>query len=515
MRAAKTILIVTLAACASKDDPAYWVGRLSDSDPKVVEEAVGQLGKLGKAEAVEPLCALYAKHPRHEILQAILALRERPGFPRNKAVPTLIAALDFTEDTYHSANVAAEALGDMKASEAIPALVKVLEKPLPVKSRANLTKLTAIQAMGKIGGDVAVDALVRASLRPAEEQDFPIAIAAAGALGEIGGEKAVPALIQGLFLAGRGLQMYPTARVSLVKIGKPAIQPLIDTLERKNADVEALAKKLEFVPGILEFKAALALGELRAEAAIPALRALLKAPVFGDENETSRSHNGAITALGMIGGEDAAADLAWAMEKHPDWKIRAKAAEMLNIVGSTKALPKLLQTAKSGFFMMDGDKYNEIRWAAALAFSKIGTPEGYAQLEPIVKASTPEQGRDIFDEALLRLELARDCKEDVACYAKGLDDAKPAKQEAAAFQLSRRPEAKSQLAALAAKVSSREPVIRLAVLHALDRLAHKDCADCIAKLEEQIKRDERKTTKALGGDLVNEMRCTLARIKAR
>jgi hypothetical protein len=55
----------------------------------------------------------------------------------------------------------------------------------------------------------------------------------------------------------------------------------------------------------------------------------------------------------------------------------------------------------------------------------------------------------------------------------------------------------------------------LAVLHALDRLGHKGCQPCVAELEQQIKRDERKTTKALGGDLVNEMRCTLARIKVR
>ena len=515
MRTPRIIFLVTLAACAGKDDPAYWVDRLTDSDPKIVEEAVAQLGKLGKPEAVEPLTVLYVKHPRHEILQAILALRDRPGFPRDKAIPTLILALDFTEDTYHSANVAAEALGDMKAMEAVPALVKVLEKPLPVKSRANLTKLTAIQALGKLGGDAAVDALIKAVLRPAEEQDFPIAIAASGALGDVGGKKAVEPLILGLFFAGRGLQMYPTARVALVRIGESAVGPLIDAHRRKNPDLEALAKKLEFVPGILEFKTALVLGELRDPRAVPALRETLKAPPLGDENEKSRSHNGALTALGMIGGEEVAADLILALEKHPDWKMRAKTAEMLNIVGSTKALPKLLQTAKSGYFMLEGDKYNEIRWAAALAFSKIGTPEGYAQLEPIVKAATPEDGRDIFDEALVRLELARDCKEDIACYAKALNDPKLAKQEAAAFQLARRPEAKSQLSALANKVSSREPVIRLAVLHALDRLAHKGCADCIAKLEEQIKRDERKTTKAMGGDLVNEMRCTLARIQKR
>ena len=515
MRTLRAICTVALAACASKDDPAYWVDQLTESDPKVVEEAVAQLKKLGNPEAVEPLAKLYAKHPRHEILQAIAALMDKPGFKQEQAIPAFVAALDFTEETYHSANVAAEALGDLKATQAVEALVKVLDKQLPVKSRANLAKLSAIQALGKIGGPTGVDGLIRAMERPAEEQDFPIAMAASVALGNVGDPRAVKPLIRGLFYVGRGLNMYANARVSLVKIGAPAVEPLIAAHERRDADVEALAKKLEFVPGILEFKTALALGELRDPRAIPVLRATLKAKPLGDENEQSRSHNGAITGLGMVGGEEAADELIWALEKHADWKIRAKCAEMLNIVGSTRALPALLKMAKSGFFMLDGDRYNEIRWASALAFSKIATPEGYGQLEPIVKAASPEDGRDIFDEALVRLELARECKEDLACYAKALEDKVLAKQEAAAFQLARRPEAKSQLAALAGRVSSREPVVRLAVLHAIDRLGHKGCAECMAKLEEQIKRDERKTTKALGGDLVNEMRCTLARIQKR
>ena len=515
MRTIRIFCTVALAACAGKDDPAYWIDQLDDSDTKVVDEAVLQLGKLGNPEAVGPLTALYAKHPRVEILKALVALMGKPGYKREQAIPTFIAALDFTEDTYNSANVASEALGDLKATEAVEALIKVLDKKLPLKSRANLTKLTAIQALAKIGSAASVDGLIRAMERPAEEQDFPIAMAASAALGTVGDPKAVKPLIRGLFYVGRGLNMYANARVSLVKIGAPAVEPLIEAHQRRDADLEALAKKLDFVPGILEFKTALALGELRDPRAIPALRATLKAKPLGDENELSRSHNGAITALGMIGGEEAADELIWTLEKHPDWKIRAKSAEMLNIVGSTKALPKLLQMAKTGFFTCDLGKCNEIRWASALAFSKIGTSEGYAQLEPIVKAASPEDGRDIFDEALVRLELARECKEDAACYARALSDKVLAKQEAAAFQLARRPEAKSQLAALADKVGSREPVVRLAVLNAIDRLGHKDCATCIAKIEEQIQRDERKTTKALGGDLVNEMRCTLARIQKR
>jgi HEAT repeat protein len=517
MRNLRLLCTIALGACASKDDPRYWIDRLKDDDPKVVEEAVDQLGKLGKPEAVEPLCALWAKHPREEILTAILTLKDKPGFRKEQAVPTLIAALDFTEETYHAANVAAEALGNFKATAAVPALVAVLDKKLSLKSRANLTKLTAIQALGKIGGPEATDGLLRALERPAEEQDFPIAMAAALALGDIGDPKAVRPLIRGLFYTGRGLQMYANARVALVKIGPPAVPPLIDAHQRHDQDLEEVAKKLEFVPGILEFKTALALGELRDPRAIPALRATLKAPPIGDENEKSRSHNGAITGLGMIGGEEVVPDLVWALEKHPDWHMRAKAAEMLNIVGSRKALPNLLQMAKTGFFMQDGDKYNEVRWASALAFSKIAGPEGYAQLEPIVKATTPEQGRDIFDEALQRLQLPRDCKDDAACYAKALDDPVLAKEEAAAFQLARHPNGASQLGALAAKVGSREPVVRLAVLDAIDRLADttKGCAECVTRLEEQIERDKRKTTKALGGDIVNEMRCTLARIQKR
>ena len=42
-------------------------------------------------------------------------------------------------------------------------------------------------------------------------------------------------------------------------------------MQRKNAKLEADAKKYEFLPGIIEQKTAIVLGDLRAKKAVPAL----------------------------------------------------------------------------------------------------------------------------------------------------------------------------------------------------------------------------------------------------
>ncbi len=72
-----------------------------------------------------------------------------------------------------------------------------------------------------------VDALIKVLETSADEQDFFLNQEAAKALGALGNPKAVPALIRGLFMVGRGANIYQPCRVSLLQLGKPAIQPLI------------------------------------------------------------------------------------------------------------------------------------------------------------------------------------------------------------------------------------------------------------------------------------------------
>ncbi|MEK6606142.1 MAG: HEAT repeat domain-containing protein [Myxococcota bacterium] len=503
--------ILVVAGCGNPNKADYWIGKLDD--PATELEAVQNLQKIGDPAAVEPLGKLFAKKRHPDILRAIVSFKDKPGFKNELAMPTLLSALDFTEDEYNNATVAAEAIADLGAVDAIDTLVAVLDKPLPVRSRANLAKLAAIQSLARLGDPRAVDGLIKTMERPIGEQDFMLAKKAAEALGELGDARAAKPLVRGLFYASTAhAPMFVEARVALVRLGQSAIPPLIAAHQGQDEEINALAKKLEFKPGIVAHKTALVLGDLRAAEATAALRATLKAKGVGPEEDASMSHRGTIYALGMIGTVESLPDLLWALEKHPDWKMRVAAAEALNLHGGKDALPKLLQMAKSGFIMVDGEKYNELRWASAMAYSRAAGFEGYAGLEPIAKAATEEDGKSIFDECLQRLEVSRECKEDAACYARALNDGVLVKQESAAFHLARLADGKSQRPAVLKKLGTKEPVVRLAVLYALDRLGDKACQDCLATLRAQIEKERGKTAKALGADLVSEMRCTLARI---
>lgn len=502
-------LIGVFFGCGNPNEASYWTKRLDDPAQEV--EAVRQLQRIGDPAAIPALAQLFARKRHPDILRAIVSFKDKAGFQKESVVPSLVAALDFSEEEYNSATVATEAIADLGATEAMDALLALLDKPLPVKSRANLAKLAAIQTLLRLKDVRAVDALVRTMERSPEEQDFLLAKKAAEALGEIGGEKAVRPLIRGLFRASTAHKpMFIEASVALLQIGQPAVAPLIAAHQGKDEELNALAKQLEFKPGIVSHKTALVLGDLRAKEAIEPLRATLRAKSEGPPEDPQMSHRGAIVALGLIGTAETLPDVLGALERHPDWHMRQLAAEMLNIHGSPEALPALLKAAKEAFVVQDGDKYDNVRLAAALAFARSAGIDGYAQLQPLVEAIPQEERDGVWDECLTRLEVSRDCKSDARCYAKALDDAVLAKQESAAFHLARLEGAKSELSALAKKVSTKEEIVRLAVLYAVDRLADKQSRDVIEVLTAQIAREK---DKRLAAEIVTEMRRTLARIQ--
>lgn len=495
-------LALAAASCGNPNDASYWIKRLDNPEKEL--QAVQNLTKIGDPAAVEPLCKLFAKKRHPDILRAIVSFKEKPGFKREQVVPTLISALDFGEDDYNNATIAAEAAADLGATEVIDALGQALEKTLPVKSRSNLAKLSAIQALARLKDKRGVDALIKTMEKPPEEQDFLLAKKAADALGEIGDEKAVRPLIRGLFYASTAHKpMFVEASIALLKIGPPAVQPLIDAHQGKDADLSALATKLQFQPGIMAHKTALVLGDLRAKDAVPALRATVRAKQEGD------NHLGSLDALGRIGDPAALPDIVWALEKHPDYKMRQKATEALLLFGSKDVLPPLLKAAKEGYVVQEGEKYDNVRIAAAMAFARLAGADGYDQLKPIAEAMKKDERDPVWDECLVRLELSRDCKDDAACYGKALDDAVLAKQESAAFHLVTAADGKSQLPALLKKLGTKDEIIRQAVLYALDRLADKSCKTCVGALRDQIEREKNVRVRE---DLVMDMRRTLARI---
>src|SRR5205823_1285617 len=162
------------------------------------------------------------------------------------------------------------------------------------------------------------------------------------ALGELGSSGAVPCLLYGAFISrADGATFFPEVRVAITKLGEPAVEPLLQLLAEKNAEVNQLARKLEFKPGIIAYKAAYLLGDLRAKKAVPELVARLKEPVRGDMQRSI------LIALGQI-GDPAGVDAALAVLKDGKAKseIRQSACDAINLARDTRALPALLAIAK-------------------------------------------------------------------------------------------------------------------------------------------------------------------------
>ncbi len=473
-------------------DPGTWIGKLND--PREQQEAIVQLQRINDPVAVGPLITLYKKTRDPEHLRAVA------HFKSKEAVPVLVDALDYSSDSCEAAKIAANALGDVPDPSAVDPLIKTLSKPLPIKTACNIVKLEAMKSLVKIHDARAVDALVSVLSTSADDQDFFLNNVAAQSLGEFGDARAVPALVRGLFMTGRGSDIFQPCRLSLLQIGKASGPPLVEAMQGKNAKLNDDAKKNEFRPGVIVQKTALVLGDLRDKDALPALEAALAQPPQGS------SHNGILYAIGMIGSPSTIKDLTGTLAnaKLPA-PVRVAAAEGLGLAGDPLSLPTLLTVARS-------EKADDVRGSAALAYSRVGGAGDAAAFLPIAKAEKVE--KDLFAECAQRLDVSKACGKDLACYGKELDDPVLAKQEKAAFMLAQLGTGApaTALPFLAKKVSSREPIVRIATLFAIGKLGTKN-DDVVKKaLDAQIENDR---TKPPLRQLVDEMRATLAMVNSR
>ena len=502
---------LTLTSCSGDpNDPHTWGKKLKDLRER--EEALDRIAAMDaeKAKVVVPqLMELYNETRSAEHLQALARYKD----PQTK--PLFIEALSYTDEEFDRAVIAAGVLGEMKATEAVDKLIAASEQSIPIKSRANAAKLAAMRALVKIGDPKAVPTLVKILETSADEQDFLLNQRAALGLAELRDPQAIPALIKGLFMTGRGTDIFQECRLGLVRLGDAAVDPVIALLEGKNADVQAMAAKYKFdqhTPGIVPFKAAYLLGDLRAEKAVPLLIGRLGRPARGQE------HSAMIIALGQIATSDAVDALMALLDNgKADAGLRASAADALYMTGDKRALPLLLKIAESGYVKApDGSQSSALRANAAIDFARLAGPEHFASFKPLVDKEKVFAGE--FGEALDRMQVAKECGDKLDCLGKALADPAAPRAEKAAFAIGFSgnkdgiPRLLGALKPLAALGQERYSVHQ-AVLFALVRLADKTCKPCEEKLREQIERDEKAVRLPGARGLLAETRVALAVIQ--
>jgi len=427
---AAVLAALALAACGNPKDAEGWAKRAASRSR--LDEKMAALEEVRKApgdrKAAVPALVEILKdagtHPKARG-EAAVALGEI-GDPA--AIPALVAAAKpeaRERDVMDANRHVADALGKLRAREAVPVLTELLQK-----SPDGFTQVAAVDALGRIGDPAAVDALV--AVATGDRVEPFTARKALLALGRIGNKRAGPAVLRMLFEERPGVSFFPEAAFAAVQIGRPMAAPLLAVLEGRDEKLAAWARGRGVVPGALYAKSAQLLGDVGGPEAVPALVRKLS---YQDPDPGIATYVRVFAAesLGRLRAREAVrplADLA-AREKDPD--VRDRYCDALGRIGDPAALPQLRAAAAAA------PDWN-LREGPLAALSRLG---GEAERKAVEDARAREcaKGCAAQVEAALggmraRLDAAKACR-DVTCWAGKLADGSAAVRDRAALEVGR------------------------------------------------------------------------------
>ena len=489
MRLRACALAVLLCACRPNDpkDPNTWIKRLSDSDPRSRQQALQELRKL-KARQAAPQVAPLLKDPivREE---AAAALRDIGGADE---VPALLDAVDTTvgagsDTATRAANRTngriAEALGEIGDARAGPALLRL------ARSKDEYVRLEAVQALGAVKFKEAVPEL---SLLVDDPAAPPLLVKkAVVALGQIGDPAGIPALAHALVLERQGVSLLPEASYALFQLGPAAVAPLIRIAKDEDAAYLKWARENNRAPAGTYAKAALVLGDLGDQRAVPVLLEKLRYkdpdPIPGTARLlTNLVRQFAANALGRLRAKEAAAPiLALVQTRDPqDVDLVSFCVEALIWIGDRAQAKELMKRAESGDI--------RLRLVVAQAASLFGDDsllEKFDALGAKARKAPPVQcAKDVeilqigegkekacelvaaqLEGLAIAVEAAHACKDSAPCWSDKLKYTEPLLRARAAYELGRMG-AGHAVTALAEAAADPDLLVRVAAIRALEWL---------------------------------------------
>jgi len=481
--------LALLFACRPSDpkDPTTWLKRLSDSDPRTRQQAVQELRKL-KARAAAPQVAQLLKDAmvREE---AAATLRDIGGADE---LPALLEAVDTTvgagsDTATRAANRTnariAEALGEIGDPRAGPALLRL------ARSKDEYVRLEAVQALGAVKFKEAVPEL---SLLVDDPAAPPLLVKKAViALGQIGDPAGIPALQHALVLERQGVSLLPEASYSLFQLGPAALPPLIRVAKDEDPAYLKWARENNRAPAGTYAKAALVLGDLGDQRAVPVLLEKLRYkdpdPLPGTARIlTNLVRQFAANALGRLRSKDGTAPiLALVQTRDPqDLDLVGFASEALVWIGDRAQAKELLKRAESG----DVRLRLLVAQAAALfadesllkQFDALGVRARKAppaqctrEVEALQIGEAKEKACELvaaqFEGLAIALEAAHACKESTPCWVDKLKDTEPLLRARAAYELGRLG-ASEAVPSLVQAAADQDLLVRVAAIRALEWL---------------------------------------------
>jgi len=362
------------------------IERLGDFNPKVRQRAVNALAKIGET-AVPPL--IDALEDKNNIVRSASA--KALGKIRNtKAIRPLINIMkDKDLNVRLSAAEALENSGWKPGNDSESIVYQVAKKkweklfligkpavePLVdlLKDKAQDIQCAAAKTLGKIKDTRAVDPLIdtlRGGFGLTQKESIE-------ALGEIGDAKAVDPLID--VLKNSEIEYVQNeAAIALIKIGKPAIQPLVNELNNKDPGIRfRAAETLErtgWKPGndseLSIYLAAKRDWEILLSLGKPAIDTLINAVKYWDPYAQKEAAK-ILTKIGKPAVEPLINLL-----KDKDTLIRKTAIMILANIGDTRAVKPLINILETGDIMLSD---------AAGALGKIGDKTAIEPLTRILK----------------------------------------------------------------------------------------------------------------------------------
>ena len=464
------VLTVLVVACGGSSDPntaAYWIERLEKKETRV--EALKKLGDLKDKSAIPAVLEYLGKEGEWQP-DAAFALGQL-GDPA--VVPQLVAKIDFgagggADKTTRIKNRVNQnvvrALAMLKAPEGVDPMVKL------INAADDRTREAAMMALGDMGDKRATEPLVQVATTDRAPFMRRVAITSLGALADA---KAAPALIKMLFVEIPGASFYNEARFALIQIGQPAVPKLLETLRRENKEIEEIrmGDGSPVAPGAVEAKISSVLGALRVKDAEPIMLKALETHYKSFQGREKEPVHAAVLgaiievayALGNI-GTDTGLKALIALAKDPEINVRIATSEALTTLGSPTAVPALLEAAKTG--ELDSKR------AALSAASRLGTGDHLAAFDALGKDATLAP---FVQAERVRLVAASECKAELACWKKKLEDADPKVRERAAYQLGWLG-AKDASAELLKAAQDNDAFVRMGAVLSIDRLGNTDPA---------------------------------------
>ena len=531
----------TFGCHAEPDDLAGQAGELTD--PVRRANAIANISRLysgaleranGDRSAAEPhgmadiavprLNDCYVANASVDIVNSenIITLLADMRDPR--ALPALTAALSWQPEVSEEPAIAAArtlrelTLDEAQKGQAITALAASLARVSGARGVDNRMRIEFIRTLGAFRDNRATAPLIEVLLRQTENQNFLINRLAAEQLGLIADPAAVPALVKALYLFAPGnanMRLNDVSEQALVRIGRPALQPLLDTLAGNNVEATQIATQLvtaiRALPGvdpaavptpavIVKNEALHALGQLGFREALDPLLATVNQLDEGeraDAIETDLGDEqlivGAAISLVSINREDGdtqrmrdAITLAYnrlTPEIHPRRPNRPQLLVAMGHFHDAGLVPFLTARAIRAARAEDND--DNVRFYAFMSAMLLANATEAAPLQAIYTAEPEGDVRDGMGDYEPLFAVMTECNADLGCWTGKLADSNQMVVRKACYMVARYGRGNADaVTALVGQLGNQTAETRNEVLYALDFAATSGAPAAVARISE-------------------------------